>query len=155
MAFNVEYLKSKVMDLRQTGADLAQTGANKARTLSNIAKLKAANLGEQETLRKAYGELGRLYFEKYGISTEPEFFSACATIDEALAKIAINDAKIRELSAEVEDAVTEEEPAEEAAPEEPAAPEAEPSEEPSDGGVDPLAGLDAFIDQANGEQPEE
>lgn len=151
MVFNMEYLKSKVMDLRQTGADLAQTGAGRARTLSNIAKLKAANLGEQETLRKAYAELGRLYFEKYGISPEPEFLSACATIDEALAKIAINDAKIRELSSEAGDAVTEEE----AAAEEPAAPENEPAEEPSDGGVDPLAGLDAFIDQANGEQPEE
>ncbi|MCD8342482.1 MAG: hypothetical protein LUC87_10115 [Clostridiales bacterium] len=154
MAFNVEYLKSKVMDLRQTGADLAQTGADRARTLSNIAKLKAANLGEQETLRKAYTELGRLYFEKYGISTEPEFFSTCATIDETLAKIAINDAKIQELSAETGDTVTAEDAAE-AAPEEPAAPEAETAEEPTDGGVDPLAGLDAFIDQANGEQPDD
>ncbi|MCD8367119.1 MAG: hypothetical protein LUC48_03740 [Clostridiales bacterium] len=154
MAFNVEYLKSKVMDLRQTGADLAQTGADRARTLSNIAKLKAANLGEQETLRKAYTELGRLYFEKYGISTEPEFFSVCATIDEALAKIAINDAKIQELSAEAGDTVTAEDAAE-AAPQEPAAPEAETAEEPADGGVDPLAGLDAFIDQANGEQPDD
>ncbi len=152
MAFNMEYLKSKVMDLRQTGADLAQTGANKARTLSNVAKLKAANLGEQETLRRAYGELGRLYFEKYGISPEPEFLNACATIDEALAKIAINEAKIRELSADAEDTVIVEE---EAAPEEAAAPEAETPEASADGGVDPLAGLDAFIDQANGEQPEE
>lgn len=151
MAFNMnmESLKSKVMDLRQTGADLAQTGASKARTLSNIAKLRAANLGEQDTLRKAYAELDRLYFEKYGISTEPEFFSVCATIDEALAKIAINEAKIRELS-DQEDMETVEE-------EEPAQPAAEPEaeEESSDGGVDPLAGLDAFIDQANGEKPEE
>ncbi len=44
---------------------------------------------------------------------------------------------------------------EEAAPEEAAAPEAETPEASADGGVDPLAGLDAFIDQANGEQPEE
>ncbi|MCD8085417.1 MAG: hypothetical protein LUF28_03680 [Clostridiales bacterium] len=148
MAFNVEYLKSKVMDLRQTGADLAQTGAGKARTLSNIAKLRAANLGEQETLRKAYTELGRLYFEKYGISTEPEFFGVCATIDEALAKIAINDAKIRELSDQADVETVEEE-----APQSAAEPEAE--EESSDGGVDPLAGLDAFIDQANETHPDE
>ncbi len=153
MAFNMnmEALKSKVMDLRQTGVDLAQTGASKARTLSNIAKLRAAKLGEQETLRKAYTELGRLYFEKYGISPEPEFLSACATIDEALAKIAINEAKIRELS-DQEDLETVEE---EEAPQSAAEPEPEAGEESSDSGVDPLAGLDAFIDQANGEKPEE
>lgn len=147
MAFhlNLNDLKSKAQDLRQSSAALAQTGAAKARTMAAVAKLKAANLGEEETLRRAYIELGKLYFEKYGAAPEVEFLNACATIDEARARIDINNAQIETLLAEdgadasvvvVEEATAEPAPAAEA----PAASEDAPN---------PLADLDAFIEKAN------
>lgn len=149
MAFhlNLNDLKSKAQDLRQSGTALAQTGAAKARTMAAVAKLKAANLGEEETLRRAYIELGKLYFEKYGAAPEVEFLNACATIDEARAKIDINNAQIEALLAEDDDApsvVVVEEATAEPVP---------ATEGPADAedAADPLADLDAFIEKANAE----
>lgn len=105
MAFNFEDLKKRANDLAQQAADLAQQGANRSRQLAGVAKLKAANLGEEDTIRKAYAELGKIYFAKYGEHPEDEFAAACETIVEAQAAIAANNATIEELSAKKEDDV--------------------------------------------------
>ncbi|MCD8050774.1 MAG: serine proteinase [Clostridiales bacterium] len=133
MAF-IDDLKKRANGLAQQASDLAQTGAAKSRQLAAIAKLKAANLGEEDTIRKAYAELGKQYFAKYGENPEDEFVAACATILEAQAAIAANNALIEEMSAkpEAEEVpVDEEAPAEEEAVEEeaPADEEAAPAEE--------------------------
>lgn len=144
MAFNLNFnnLKAKVDDLRQSGTELAQNSAAKARSMAAVAKLKAANLGEEDALRRAYIELGKLYFEKYGAAPEAEFLSACAAIDEAMARININNAKISSLLASPEAAAGEEcTPA-------PAAGAGDPADD-----ADPLADLDAFIEKANAEPP--
>ena len=105
MAFNCEDLKKRANDLAQQAADLAQQGANRSRQLAGVAKLKAANLGEEDTIRKAYAELGKIYFAKYGEHPEDEFAAACETIIEAQAAIAANNATIEEMSAKKEDDV--------------------------------------------------
>jgi hypothetical protein len=105
MAFNFEDLKKRANELAQQAADLAQQGANRSRQLAGIAKLKAANLGEEDTIRKAYAELGKIYFAKYGEHPEDEFAAACETIIEAQAAIAANNATIEEMSAKKEDDV--------------------------------------------------
>ncbi len=134
MAFNFEELKKRANEWAQQAADLAQQGAAMSRQLASIAKLKAANLGEEDTIRKAYAELGKIYFAKYGEHPEDEFAAACETIIEAQAAIAANNATIEELSAKKEEDVeveiveveetegeaAEEAPAEEAAEEAPA-----------------------------------
>jgi hypothetical protein len=102
MAFNFEDLKKRANDLAQQAADLAQQGANRSRQLAGVAKLKAANLGEEDTIRKAYAELGKIYFAKYGEHPEDEFAAACETIVEAQAAIAANNAAIEEMSAKKE-----------------------------------------------------
>ena len=141
MAFNFEELKKRANDWAQQAADLAQQGAAMSRQLAGIAKLKAANLGEEDTIRKAYAELGKIYFAKYGEHPEDEFAAACETIIEAQAAIAANNATIEEMSAKKEEDVeveiievdetegeaAEEAPAEEAAEEAPA--EEAPAEE--------------------------
>lgn len=120
MAFNFEDLKKRANELAQSAATLAQQGADLSRQLAGIAKLKAANLGEEDTIRKAYAELGKVYFAKYGEHPEDEFAAACETIIEAQAAIAANNAAIEEMSARKEDDVeveiveVEETPAEEA-----------------------------------------
>jgi hypothetical protein len=136
MAFNFDELKKKANDLAQQAADLAQVGAAKSRQLAAVAKLKAANLGEEDTIRKAYLELGKQYFAKYGEHPEDEFVAACATIVEAQAAIAANNALVEEMLAKNEGEIvvemTEEEeaPAEEEAPVEEEAPAEEAEEEP-------------------------
>lgn len=124
-----EDLKKKANDIAQQAADLAQAGATRSRQLASVAKLKAANLGEEDTIRKAYVELGKQYFAKYGEHPEDEFVAACTTIIEAQAAIAANNAVIEELLAKN---IEEEAPVEEEAPagEEPPAEEAPAEEEP-------------------------
>lgn len=109
-----EDLKKKANDLAQQAAVLAQAGASRSRQFAAVAKLKAANLGEEDTIRKAYMELGKQYFAKYGEHAEDEFVAACATIIEAQAAIAANNALVEELMKKPEPEVTVEEPVEEA-----------------------------------------
>ena len=47
-------------DLREKVTDLAQSGVAKSKQLAEIAKLKTSNMGEEDTIKKAYLELGRL-----------------------------------------------------------------------------------------------
>ena len=49
-------------DLREKVTDLAQSGVAKSKQLAEIAKLKTSNMGEEDTIKKAYLELGRLYY---------------------------------------------------------------------------------------------
>lgn len=137
MAFNLEDLKKKAnviaaqaADLAQQAAELAQAGAVRSRQLASAAKLKANNLGEEDTIRKAYMEMGRIYFEKYGQNPEDDFSAACTTVIEAQAAIAANNALIEELMTknepDVEVEITVEEDVEEEAP---AAEEAPTTEE--------------------------
>lgn len=102
MAFNFDELKRKTGDLAQKGADWAQLGMNKAAQMAGVAKLKAANLGEEDTIRKAYTELGRRYYMIHGSAPEVEFVDVIQEIEEAKAKIQANNEKIAEMK-EAED----------------------------------------------------
>lgn len=99
MAFNFDNFKRKTEDLAQKGADWAQLGVNKATQMASIAKLKAANLGEEESIRKAYTELGKRYYTAYGAAPSVEFADVIQQIEEAKANILANNAKIADLKA--------------------------------------------------------
>ena len=121
--------------LKETVTDLAQAGVAKSKQVAEIAKLKAANMSEEDAIKKAYIELGKLYYAERGAAPEAAYISGCEKITAAKANIEANNAKIAELKAEddepevvAEVTVTEEAPAEEAAPvteEAPAEPKAE------------------------------
>lgn len=89
MAF-LDQLKEKV-------SDLAQAGVAKSKQLAEIAKLKAANMAEQDTIRKAYIEIGRLYYAEKGSTPEGGYAAACGKITAAKANIAANNARIEDL----------------------------------------------------------
>lgn len=155
----------QVQSLSKSGSALAQTGAVKARQVAELAKLKAANLSEQETIRRAYTELGKLYYERCGQAPEVEYLSLCASITEAKAKVAMNEDKMKELAAEIAETkpvviVPEAEKPAASAAEEPVEVPAEepvvetPAEEHSAATEDIFADLDAFI-QKNAENTEE
>jgi len=84
-------------NLKEKVTDLAQTGVAKSKQLAEIAKLKAANMSEEDTIRKAYVELGKLYYAEKGGAPEGGYAAACGRINAAKAAIAANNARIEEL----------------------------------------------------------
>ncbi len=149
-----ESIKEKVTEtasaIADKSADVAKKVAGKASEFGKKAKLNAELVAEKEALKKKYQEMGRLYYEKYSNSLDPDFAQTESDIKLSLEKIAAKQAELDELKAasapeEAEDAdfddvlddeesdeggveieiTVEEEPD---APEAPAAPEAEEEE---------------------------
>ena len=133
-------LKSTFESLKGKATDLAQAGVAQSKRLAEIAKLKAANMAEEDSIKKAYLELGKLYYAENGAAPEGAYAAACEQITASKALIETNNERIDELKqtvnagaeAELEDAIEIAEAevlevAEEIQPEE--APAAEPSDE--------------------------
>jgi len=118
-----EELKSKAVDLAQTGmskaAELAQTGGAKAMELKDIAMLKWSSVSEREAMKKAFLDLGKLYYADHGMAPEAAYAGLCEKITASQEKIEENKAKIEEIKKkgdltdeEVDACVAEEAPAE-------------------------------------------
>ena len=48
--------------IKDKAKDLAQTGVSKSKQIGEIAKLNLANVGEEDAIKKAYIEIGKLYY---------------------------------------------------------------------------------------------
>ncbi len=72
-------------------------GMAKAKDLAEIAKLKVNNATEQDAIRKAYIEIGKLYFAQHADDPDPAFAALCAQIAERKEKIAYNDERITDI----------------------------------------------------------
>lgn len=90
-------LKDTFDTLKDKAADLAQAGVAQSKRLAEIAKLKVSNMGEEDTVKKAYLEIGRLYYAEQGASPDGAFAAACERITAAKAAIEANKARIAEL----------------------------------------------------------
>ena len=126
-------------ELKGKATDLVQSGVAKSMQLAEIAKLKTANMGEEDTIKKAYVELGKLYYAEHGAVAGGAYAAACERITAAKAAIETNNERISQLKAaagEPEDAPVEVEitvAAEESnVTEFPAQPESPEAEEPKD-----------------------
>lgn len=124
-------------DLAQSGAaaskHLAETSIATSKRLAEIAKLKTSNLAEEGSIKKAYAELGRLYYAEHGNTPEGANAAACERITVSRELIQANNDRIAELKsaaeaegevivdADFQDVPEEAAPAEEAAPVEEAA----------------------------------
>ena len=84
-------------EFKARAAELAQAGVAKSKVLAEIAKLKAANLSEKETIHKAYLEMGRIYYAEKGSTPDAAYAASCARVTNAMAAIRANNAKINEL----------------------------------------------------------
>ncbi|MCI8423540.1 MAG: serine proteinase [Lawsonibacter sp.] len=114
--------------LKDKATDLAQAGVAQSKRLAEIAKLKTANMGEEDTIKKAYIELGKLYYAEHGAAPEGGYAAACEKITAAKAAIETNNARIAELKETGDEEPTPEEiPTSEAE-----APTEEPTESPED-----------------------
>ena len=114
MSIDFESLKDKAVVAAQTGVtrakeftetgiakakELADTGVAKAKELTEIGKLKVNNSAEQETIRKAYSELGKLYYAERASAPEPAYADICQRITDALARISYNNERIADIKA--------------------------------------------------------
>ena len=117
---------------KEKAVDLAQAGVEQSKRLAEIAKLKISNMGEEDTIKKAYIELGRLYYAEKGTAPEGGYAAACERITAARAAIEANNERIAELKkAEEEDpSVPEEDIVAQPAAQEEA--EAEPLQQPEE-----------------------
>ena len=80
------------------GLPIGMGGVAKSKQLAEIAKLKTSNMGEEDTIKKAYLELGRLYYAERGAAPEGAYAAACGRISQAKAAIETNNARIAELT---------------------------------------------------------
>jgi hypothetical protein len=143
--FDFESLKDKAKDLAQTGVakakELTDTGVSKGKELTEIGKLKVQNASEQENIKKAYLELGKLYYAERGAAPEAGYASLCAQIADSQAKIDYNNERISDIKSagklsdeEVEDVSFEDIDAEDAAAEPPAEDAPAQEDAPQDNG---------------------
>ena len=101
---NFDNLTELATDLAQsvaaTSKRLAETGVATSKRLAEIAKLSAANLAEEGGIKKAYVELGKLYYAEHGATPEAGYAAACEKIAAAKAIIQANTDRIAQLKAE-------------------------------------------------------
>ena len=101
-------------NVKEKAADLAQAGVAQSKRRVEIAKLKTSNMGEEDTIKKAYIEIGKLYYAEKGLAPEGAYAAACEKITAARAAIEANNDRIAELRS-AKEAEEAEEAAEEAA----------------------------------------
>lgn len=134
----LENLTGKLSELAQTGVaktrELFDVGVSKTKELTEIGRLKVDNATEQEAIKKAYLEIGKLYFAERGMEPEAPYTALCEKIAASKAKIEYNQERINDLKAAGAPVDAETEAVEEDAPccgcpcdEEPAAPAEEPA----------------------------
>lgn len=79
--------------------DLAQAGAAKAREIAEIGKLKINNATEEDTIRKAYVEIGKLYYAEHGTAPDAAYAALCEKITASKEKIEYNKQKMNDIKA--------------------------------------------------------
>lgn len=93
----------KVSELTQTGIakgkEWTDAGKAKAKELKEVGKLRMENASEQETIRKAYLEIGRLYYAEHGTQPEEAYAGLCDKITAAKAKVEYNLERIADIKA--------------------------------------------------------
>ena len=86
-------------DIIERVSDLAQAGAAKAKEIAEITKLRVNNAGEEDTIRKAYIEIGKLYYKERVMAPDAPFAPLCAKITAAKEKISANNQRISDIKA--------------------------------------------------------
>ncbi|MGI6028231.1 MAG: hypothetical protein ACOX81_02315 [Candidatus Heteroscillospira sp.] len=101
--FDFNNIKSKVIDsiskAADTTKDLADKASDKAKDVSRIAKLSLEINSEKDVIRKAYSEIGKLYYEMHKDNPEGFFIQLCDEVTLAQENIAAKEAEIAELKA--------------------------------------------------------
>lgn len=86
--------------IKDKAKDLAQTGVSKSKQIGEIAKLNLANVGEEDAIKKAYIEIGKLYYAERGMAPEAAYAALCEKITAAKVNIEENKNRIEEIKSE-------------------------------------------------------
>ena len=89
--------------LKEKAAEAAQAAAKKTKKMAEIAKANVSIYAEEDKIKKAEAELGKLYYRDYAVVEEmdsAEYLPWCQKIDEAKQTIADLQDYIGELKAE-------------------------------------------------------
>lgn len=89
--------RSTFETLKDRATDLAQAGVAQSKRLAEIAKLKTANMAEEDAIKKAYIEIGKLYYAEKGATPDGAYAAACEKITASKAVIETNNERIAEL----------------------------------------------------------
>lgn len=87
-------------ELKVKAVELTQVGVAKSKQLAEIARLNLANAGENDSIRKAYLELGKLYYAERGMAPEAGYTALCEKITAAKINIEENKARIAQIKEE-------------------------------------------------------
>jgi len=90
----------KLDSLKEKAVDLAQSGAAKSKELAEIGKLKLNNASEEDNIKKAYIEIGKLYYAERGMTPDAAYAALCEKITASKAIIEANNARIEEMKAD-------------------------------------------------------
>lgn len=98
---NFDNIKSKVITAvgvaADTTKDIADKASDKARDVSRIAKLTFEIGSEKDVIKKAYSEIGKLYYDTYKENPEGFFIQLCDEVTLAMENIAAKEAEIATL----------------------------------------------------------
>ena len=89
--------KDTLDTLKDKATDLAQAGVAQSKRLAEIAKLKMANMAEEDAIKRAYVEIGKLYYAEQGATPGGAYAAACEKITASKAVIETNNERIAEL----------------------------------------------------------
>lgn len=95
-------LLSSIGKAADAGKDLAEKAADKAKAGTRIAKLSVEIATEKENMKKAYIEIGKLYYDTHKDDPEGFFIQLCDEVALAQKNIADKEAEIEELKADAE-----------------------------------------------------
>ena len=87
-------------ELKDRAMDLGRAGVAKSKQLAEITKLSLNNASEEDAIRKAYVELGKLYYAERGMAPEPAYAHLCEKITAAKVNIEENKARIAQIKQE-------------------------------------------------------
>lgn len=77
--------------------DLAQSGVSKSKQIAEVVKLNLNNMSEEDAIKKAYVELGKLYYAEHVTDPAPAYAAYCEKITAAKVTIEENKSRIEEL----------------------------------------------------------
>ena len=87
-------------ELKDRAIDLGRAGVAKSKQLAEITRLSLSNAGEEDTIKKAYLEIGKLYYAERGMAAEPAYVALCDKITTARINIEENKARIAQIKQE-------------------------------------------------------
>lgn len=104
IAGTLKNLAGKVKDVAESSTvrGLYEHGAERAKSYGAIAKLSLEISGDTEELRRAYTEIGKLYFEQQRENPEGFFQPLFAQVEEINARIHANEEAINDIKAQIE-----------------------------------------------------